>query len=79
MTTFEQVKQIILQEDYKIYPEEVVEDAHLKNDLGLDSIDKVSIAMRCENKFNIAMPDEKLEEIQTVINLVNCIESIMKK
>ena len=41
-------------------------DAHFINDLGLDSLDQVEIAMSLEEEFNIEIPDKDAEQIFTV-------------
>lgn len=47
-------------------PEKVVESASFATDLGADSLDVVELVMAFEEAFDIAIPDEKIEEIQTV-------------
>ncbi len=45
---------------------EVTENASFTNDLGADSLDTVELIMEFEKEFDISIPDEKAEEIQTV-------------
>jgi NADH dehydrogenase (ubiquinone) 1 alpha/beta subcomplex 1, acyl-carrier protein len=40
-------------------------DSHFINDLGLDSLDQVEIAMAVEDEFNIEIPDKAADEIYT--------------
>ncbi len=46
------------------------------NDLGADSLDTVELVMEFEDEFEISIPDEDAEKIQTVGNAV---EYITKK
>lgn len=54
---------------------EVVESASFTNDLGADSLDTVELIMEFENQFNITIPDTESENIQTVGDAINYIES----
>ena len=45
---------------------EVTNEASFTNDLGADSLDTVELIMEFEKEFNIAIPDEQAENIQTV-------------
>lgn len=54
---------------------EVVESASFTNDLGADSLDTVELIMEFENQFKITIPDTESENIQTVGDAINYIES----
>lgn len=45
---------------------EVTNEASFTNDLGADSLDTVELIMEFEKEFNIAIPDDQAETIQTV-------------
>ncbi|MEN0005766.1 MAG: acyl carrier protein [Bacteroidota bacterium] len=45
---------------------EVTEGASFTNDLGADSLDTVELIMEFEKEFNVAIPDDQAEDIQTV-------------
>lgn len=45
------------------------------NDLGADSLDTVELVMEFEDEFEISIPDEDAEKIQTVGNAVEYISS----
>jgi acyl carrier protein len=53
---------------------DVVFDAHLVDDLGADSLDLVELSMAMEEAFNINLPDEEVEKIRTVGDIVSVIE-----
>jgi acyl carrier protein len=45
---------------------EVTPEASFTNDLGADSLDTVELIMEFEKEFNVSIPDEQAEKIQTV-------------
>lgn len=51
----------------------VVAEAHLRADLGADSLDGLEIAMHCEEAFDIEVSDADLEQIETFADLVRMI------
>ena len=53
---------------------EVTHEASFTNDLGADSLDTVELIMEFEKEFNIAIPDDQAETIQTVGDAVSYIE-----
>lgn len=53
---------------------EVTHEASFTNDLGADSLDTVELIMEFEKEFNIAIPDDQAENIQTVGDAVTYIE-----
>ncbi|CAG5085831.1 acyl carrier protein [Parvicella tangerina] len=56
---------------------EVTPEASFTNDLGADSLDTVELIMEFEKEFNIAIPDEQAENIQTVGEAISYIEENM--
>lgn len=44
----------------------VKEDAHFIDDLGADSLDTVELVMAFEEEFDIEIPDEDAEKLETV-------------
>ena len=52
---------------------EVSNEASFTNDLGADSLDTVELIMEFEKEFNIAIPDDQAENIQTVGDAANYI------
>ncbi len=45
---------------------EVTLEASFTNDLGADSLDTVELIMEFEKEFDISIPDEEAEKIETV-------------
>ena len=54
--------------------DEVTAEASFTNDLGADSLDTVELIMELEKEFNIAIPDDQAEKIQTVGDAISYIE-----
>ena len=57
---------------------EVTNEASFTNDLGADSLDTVELIMEFEKEFNIAIPDDQAEKIQTVAQAIEYIEENTK-
>jgi acyl carrier protein len=71
------VKSIIV-DKLGVEESEVTIEASFTQDLGADSLDTVELIMEFEKEFNIAIPDEQAEKIQTVGEAVSYIESNAK-
>lgn len=54
---------------------EVTAEASFTNDLGADSLDTVELIMEFEKEFDISIPDEDAENIQTVGNAIDYLSS----
>ena len=54
-------------------PEKITPETSFVNDLGADSLDTVELVMEFEDEFEISIPDEDAEKIQTVGNAVQYI------
>ena len=54
---------------------QVTSGASFTNDLGADSLDTVELVMEFEKAFNLQIPDEDAEKIQTVGDAVTYITS----
>ena len=53
---------------------EVVTTASFTNDLGADSLDTVELIMEFEREFDIQIPDDQAEKIETVGQAIKYIE-----
>lgn len=53
---------------------EVTQEASFTSDLGADSLDTVELIMEFEKEFDISIPDEQAENIQTVGQAVSYLE-----
>jgi acyl carrier protein len=52
---------------------DLVPEANLIDDLGADSLDVVELAMAVEEEFGLEVPDDDLENIRTVKDIVDYI------
>ena len=57
---------------------QVTENAAFTTDLGADSLDTVDLIMEFEKEFDIKIPDEQAEKIQTVGDAIAYIEEAKK-
>lgn len=73
----EKVKQIIV-EQLGVEESEVTPTASFVDDLGADSLDTVELVMALEESFEITIPDEDAEKIQTVKQAIEYIQSHAK-
>ena len=65
MTLEDRVSEIVA-EQLGVRREEVVAEASFIDDLGADSLDIVELVMAMEEKFDVEIPDEDAEKIQTI-------------
>ena len=57
--------------------EKVTKSTSFVNDLGADSLDTVELVMEIEDSFDLSIPDEDAEKIQTVGDAITYIEQKM--
>jgi len=69
----------ILVEKLGIAHTEVTPEANLIKDLGIDSLDYAELIMEFEQDFNIRIPDNDAEQLQTVSEIVKYVEKKLKK
>ncbi|MDN5203398.1 acyl carrier protein [Fulvivirgaceae bacterium BMA10] len=65
----------ILVDKLGIAPTEVTLDANFVKDLGIDSLDYAELVMEFEQAFDIRIPDEDAEQLQTIEQTVEYIRS----
>lgn len=73
----EKVVQIII-DKLGVDGSEVTNEASFTNDLGADSLDTVELIMEFEKEFDVSIPDEQAENIQTVGQAVEYLEAHKK-
>ena len=56
----------IVSEQMGVAKDQVTRETSFVNDLGADSLDTVELVMEFEEEFDITIPDEEAEKIQTV-------------
>ena len=71
----EKVRSIIV-DQLGVESDKVTADAKFIEDLGADSLDTVDLVMAVEENFDIEVPDEEAEKIQSVADVVAYIEKV---
>lgn len=70
----EKVKKIMV-EKLSLQEEIITEDANFSEDLGVDSLDLYELVMAFEEEFEVEIPPEDLETIQTVGDVIEYLKS----
>ncbi len=68
----------IVSEQMGVDKSEVNKDTSFINDLNADSLDTVELVMEFEDEFDMSIPDEEAEKIQTVGAAIDYIINIIK-
>lgn len=68
----------IIVEKLGVEESEVTTEASFTNDLGADSLDTVELIMEFEKEFNLSIPDDQAENIQTVGQAISYLEENTK-
>ncbi len=69
----EKVKNIIV-EQLGVKEEDITLETSIINDLGADSLDVVELVMALEEAFDVEIPDETAEKINTVGDIISYLE-----
>lgn len=64
----------IVAEQLGVDKEKVKPESHFINDLGADSLDQVELVMELEEEFDLNIPDDAAEKIETVGQAIQFIE-----
>ncbi|MBO5265947.1 MAG: acyl carrier protein [Ruminiclostridium sp.] len=70
---FEKVKSIIV-DQLDVDEDKVTMNANIQDDLGADSLDIVDLVMSFEDEFDMEIPDDQVENIKTVGDVVKYVE-----
>ena len=65
----EKVK-MILSNQFDVEEDAITPETNIADDLGADSLDVVDMLMSLEDEFDVEIPDEEIERIRTVGELV---------
>ncbi len=69
----ERLKEIV-SEQLEIDAETITADTRLNEDLNADSLDVVEMLMALEDEFGVDIPDEEIEKMKTIGDVVNFIQ-----
>jgi acyl carrier protein len=78
MNVFEEVKKAIVKIQPGIDESKIKPGARFKEDLEIDSLSKVEMALALEDTLDLTLQDAELEDIKTVQHVVDLIESRLK-
>lgn len=71
---FEKIK-AILADQLDIDENSIAPDSLLVEDLGADSLDAIDIVMSVEDEFGIEVPDEIIEKMESVSDIISFVEN----
>ena len=71
---FDEVREI-LAEQLDVDKDSIEMNSKLAEDLGADSLDAIDIVMTIEDQYAIEVPDDNIENMKTVEDIVSFIES----
>lgn len=63
----------VVSDQLGIPPEELTPQSDLQKDLNAQKLEIADLLTTIENEFKISLPEEKIEEIQTVEDLINLV------
>jgi acyl carrier protein len=69
----------IVSEQMGVDKSEITRETHFINDLNADSLDTVELVMEFEDAFELSIPDEEAEKIQTVGQAIDYIKEHTNK
>ena len=64
----------VMVNEFEIEPAEVRPEAHLTDDLGLDSVDAMVMALRLEEETGLELSDDELKGLETVASVVALVQ-----
>lgn len=71
---FEKVREILCSQ-LDLDEDKVTMESSIVDDLGADSLDVVDLVMSLEEEFDVEIPDEEIENVKTVGDMVRFIEA----
>ena len=73
---FDKVKELI-SEQLDVKADDITEASNIQDDLGADSLDVVDLVMALEDEFDVEIPEDQVENIKTVGDIVKFIEDML--
>ncbi len=71
--SFEKVREIIC-DQLDLEEDKVTMTSSITDDLGADSLDVVDLVMSIEEEFDVEIPDDQVEKVNTVGDIVKFVE-----
>jgi len=75
LATIEERVAEVVAEQMGVDKSQITRETSFVNDLGADSLDTVELVMEFEDEFDISIPDEDAEKIQTVGQAIDYVEA----
>ncbi len=75
---FEKIRELIV-DIISCGEDEVTMDTNMKEDLNIDSLDAMELAMSVEENFGVTIPEEKLADMVYVKDVVNYVDENLEK
>ncbi len=75
---FAQIRATLI-ENFEVAPERVTLDARLMDDLELDSIDAIDMAVRIQEMTNVRVEEDDLRKLRTVGDTVDLVARLAEK
>ncbi len=76
--TFDRVQEIMV-ELFELEPDQINLQAHLVNDLDLDSIDAVDMIVQIQSKSGIAVNEDAFRNLRTIADVVELMDVMLKE
>jgi acyl carrier protein len=73
-TVLDKVRAVI-SDKLEVEASKITPEANFTDDLGADSLDVVELVMALEEEFDIEIPDEEAEKLQTVQAVIDYIDA----
>ena len=71
---FETLKNLLV-EELQLDADEIKMESELTNDLGINSIELADLVLMCEDKFDLEIADDDIQQFVTIGDVVNYLES----
>lgn len=69
----------MLAETIDVFPEEITPDLEVNVDLQLDSLELYEFVISIEDFYNIRLPDELLDQVKTIDDMIDVIIELTSK
>jgi acyl carrier protein len=63
----------VLSREFQVAPEDLHATTHLVDDLDLDSIDAIDLAVRLEEKTGLALAEREIKSVRTIQDIVDIV------
>jgi len=78
MNVLDEVKKALRKVNPGLEESKIVPAALLKDDLDIDSLDLVEVAMALEDVYSLTLDEDEMDGIKTVGDIINLVEARLK-